>query len=253
MNFLRLPGALVRGHGNRSRSGRSPWWLLARVVLGIAALVGGVLATAILSAPGVEDAGQRVVAIDLTHNSQPVYVGPSERIAVALIAVEDQRFYTHHGIDLIGVSRGLWGVVRGVDSGGSTLDQQLAHVLYGADYYGPWADLQRTALALKIEGHYTKSAILNLYLNGVYFGHGYYGIGAASKGYFGLAPQQLSWAQAALIAGLPEAPSDLDPYLDRTLAVARQHHVLDRLVATGALTSQQEIAIEADPLLLGGI
>jgi hypothetical protein len=87
-----------------------------------------------------------------------------------------------------------------------------------------------------------------MYLNTVYFGHGYYGITAAARGYFGVTADQLSWPQAALLAGMMQAPTAYDPYTDPHLALARRAHVLDRLAATGVLTANQARAYATTPL-----
>jgi membrane peptidoglycan carboxypeptidase len=91
---------------------------------------------------------------------------------------------------------------------------------------------------------------LGLYLNAVYFGHGYYAIGAASKGYFGLTPAQFSWGQAALLAGLVQAPSQLDPVGHLQAALTRRKYVFRRLVDDGVLTSAQATHLAATPLAM---
>lgn len=221
-----------------------------RLALGFAAVAGTVLAAASLTTPTVGDAPGRVASLDAGHGSIPVAVADTARIAVAVVASEDGRFYSHHGVDLIGVARALMGRLTGADAGGSTLDQQLAHVLFEPDASGAWARVDEVAISLKLEGHYTKHAILDLYLNSVYFGHGYYGIGAASKGYFGLTPAQLSWGQAALLAGLVQAPSQLDPVGHLQAALTRRQYVFRRLVDDGVLTSAQASRLAATPLAM---
>lgn len=104
-------------------------------------------------------------------------------------AAEDGRFYSHHGVDTLGVLRAQWGRLTGTDAGGSTLDQQLSHAIYEPGASGVWTRVDEVAISLKLEGHYTKQAILDLYLNAAYFGHGYYGIGAASRGTLGSPPR----------------------------------------------------------------
>ena len=224
--------------------------LRRRVVLCFVDLIGVATALVMLTAPGVLDAPARVAAVDTAHHSHPVDVTVSDRIAMATVAAEDERFYSHHGIDTPGLLRAAWGVVTRVDLGGSTIDQQLAKVLYTNGDAGFLSRVSQTAIALKLEAHYTKTAILSMYLDAVYYGHGYYGIAAASTGYFGVSVAQLTWPQAALLAGLPQAPSLLDPYRDLSLARQRQQYVLGRLVATGALTSAQAQAAALAPLAL---
>ena len=103
-------------------------------------------------------------------------------------------------------------------------------------------------LGVKLALGYSKPEILAMYLNAVYYGHGYWGDVAAARGYFGTRPDDLDWAQAALLAGLPEAPSAYDPLEHLRLAKLRQRHVLDRLVVNHFLTAAQANAAYAEPL-----
>jgi membrane peptidoglycan carboxypeptidase len=136
----------------------------------------------------------------------------------------------------------------GGDPGGATLDQQLAKVLYTPTGSGLPAKLEQVELALKLDAKYSKAQILEMYLNAVYFGHGYYGLPAASRGYFGRSPAALNWPQASLLAGLVQAPSAYDPLRHLDLARARQAHVLDRLTHTNVLTPTQAASAERAPL-----
>jgi membrane peptidoglycan carboxypeptidase len=133
------------------------------------------------------------------------------------------------------------------DPGGSTIAQQLAKQLYGHGS-GLGETLREVGLGVKLSLRYTKPQILDMYLNAVYYGHGYWGDVAAANGYFGRAPYALDWAQASLLAGLPQAPSAYDPLEHLQLAKERQHHVLDRLVANGYLTKAEANAAYAQPL-----
>jgi membrane peptidoglycan carboxypeptidase len=108
--------------------------------------------------------------------------------------------------------------------------------------------LERIALAIKLKYSYSKEEILSMYANIVYFGHGYYGLVAASCGYFGRAPASLSWAQAAMLAGAVNAPSADDPRVHPAAARSRESHVLRRLVAVKVLTTQQADDALAEPL-----
>lgn len=223
---------------------------VARAVLATLAVGGTLLAGACTTSPGVAGAPQRVLAIDRAHGATPVMVAPGDRIALALVASEDERFFSHHGIDTLGLVRAAWGRVTGVDTGGSTLEMQLAHMLWPAQTQGVWGRVMRVGIALKLDGHYTKTAVLSMYLSAVYFGHGYYGVEAASRGFFGVAPQDVSWGQAAMLAGLVQAPSALDPLVHLQAARARQGYVLSRLVADGVLTPAQAQADAAAPVRL---
>ena len=168
----------------------------------------------------------------------------------AIIATENGRFESDFGVDVVSLARTVFNTARGnSDTGAATLEMQLAKNLYL-----PRSDIRarlgQVVLAFKLDARYPKSDILRMYLGSVYFGHGYYGLPSASQGYFGLPPERLSWAQASLLAGLVQAPSDYDPYLRLDLAKSRQRHVLDRLVATGELTAAAANAAAAAPLHL---
>jgi penicillin-binding protein 1A len=147
----------------------------------------------------------------------------------AIVATEDERFYRHHGIDLIGLMRA--GATTRATSrcrrGGSTLTEQLAKVLcLGGNDGSPWRKLQDAAIAMRLESELSKQQILELYLNSVYFGDGTYGVGAASERYFGVAPAHLDLARASLLAGVIQDPSGYDPLLQPPLARQRQVQVL---------------------------
>jgi penicillin-binding protein 1A len=137
----------------------------------------------------------------------PVYV-PN-----AFVSVEDRRFYSHHGVDPWGILRaGVADVLhRGVSEGGSTITQQLAKNLFLTQERTVSRKLQEIALALWLEHKFTKSEILELYLNRVYFGSGAYGVEGASQRYFGKSARQLTLAEAAMLAGLVQSPSRLSP------------------------------------------
>ena len=131
----------------------------------------------------------------------------------AFIAIEDRRFYSHFGVDPWGILRaGIADVLhRGVSEGGSTITQQLAKNLFLTQERTVSRKLQEIALALWLEHKYTKTQILDLYLNRVYFGSGAYGVEAAAQRYFGISARQLTLPEAAMLAGLVQSPSRLAP------------------------------------------
>ena len=131
----------------------------------------------------------------------------------AFIAIEDRRFYSHHGVDPLGILRALLHDVlrRGNAQGGSTITQQLAKNLFLTQERTVSRKLQEVALAFWLEHRFNKSQILELYLNRVYFGSGAYGVEAAAQRYFGKSARQLTVAEAALLAGLVQSPSRLAP------------------------------------------
>ncbi|MGY1813497.1 biosynthetic peptidoglycan transglycosylase [Blastococcus sp. SYSU D00820] len=209
---------------------------LALAVLTVPVVLALALAGAWLATPGVDDARARVDALLAATGGTPLTGELPERLVVAVLATEDSRFADHPGIDWRGALRAPLGVVLGRDLGGSTLEQQLAKNLYGDGDTGPAAKAQAVVLALKLSAGWTKEEVLRMYLDTAYYGHGYTGVVAASEGYFGVPPGELSWAQASLLAGLLQAPSAYDPVVHPELAAARQAHVLDRLVDVGALS-----------------
>ncbi len=182
------------------------------------------------------------------------YPGPPlpRRFTEALVATEDHRFYSliDPGLDPFAVTRVILGRVLGFrNQGGSTIEQQLAKMLYTPDRSGyATVDLEQIAIAIKLNFTYTKMQILSMYAEVAYFGNGYYGLAAASRGYFGRRPADLTWAQAAMLAGVVNAPTDDNPRLHPARAHARETHVFHRLVAVGDLTRSQAEAALSQPL-----
>ena len=131
----------------------------------------------------------------------------------AFIAIEDRRFYSHHGVDPLGIMRAVVADIlhRGGTQGGSTITQQLAKNLFLTQERTISRKLQEVALAFWLEHKFTKAQIIELYLNRVYFGSGAYGVEAAAQRYFGKSARQLTLAEAALLAGLVQSPSRLAP------------------------------------------
>lgn len=222
-----------------------------RILLSLIALL-LVLALAFVTiwnlSPGVADAQARTAAIVASHGGISDEGAPPQRVSAALIATEDSRFYSHHGLDPRSIARGLYTFVTQGTLQGATLDAQLAKLLYSSDHHGVWYTTQEAMLALKLDDSYSKRQILAMYLDAAYFGHGAWGVEKASRVYFGLDANQLSWGQASLLAGLVNAPTAYDPTAHLTLARSRQHHVLDRLVATHVLTRPQANAVFAEDL-----
>jgi membrane peptidoglycan carboxypeptidase len=221
--------------------------VLVLVLLGAGLFTWGWLAT-----PGVNDLAARVQAVDHAHQAPSTLLGQiSPLIQQALIVTEDEHFYQHHGIDLPGTLRAAWDdlLAGRVIEGGSTLTEQLAKEVYlGGNDHTLDRKLEDMVLALKIEAHYRKGQILEFYLNVVSFGDGAYGIGAATAHYFQRPPAQVDLAQAALLAGLVQAPSAYDPWCHPNAARMRQQTVLDRLRTEGAITAAQATTARAEML-----
>jgi penicillin-binding protein 1A len=173
------------------------------------------------------------------------------KVEAALLATEDSRYEANPGVDPLGVARWLVGTIEGrADAGGATIEQQLAKMLYTGGRQQPVDQLEQVGLALKLDRSYTKQQILRMYLSTAYFGHGYYGLTAAANGYFHRSPDALTWPQAALLAGLVQAPSAYDPITHPALALSRRGHVLARLAATGRITDAQAAAFDRSGLQL---
>ena len=234
-------------HGRRGRR-----WLRVLVLLLVVVVVAPLAAVGVLwpLSPSVSDAEQRIsgrLAQQSAHDPHALAI--PNKVGIAVIATEDSRFFSHHGLDVLGVVRAIWGFAHGsADPGGATLDQQLAKNLYTSDSIQ--AKAEQVELSFKFESQYSKPQILEMYLSEVYYGHGFYGLPAAARGLFGVAPSDLSWAQASLLAGLVQAPTAYDPYRHLDLAKQRQRHVLDRLIATHTLTPAQAAAAYGAPLNL---
>jgi membrane peptidoglycan carboxypeptidase len=233
---------------------------LRRWVLWIAAAVAAAIVVAAVAAgiylnslAGVGDAEARVGAILAAHGGTPGAMPPPARLGAAVVAVEDENLYSNVAVDILkGAGRAAVAVVqRGGDPGGSTIGQQLAKTLYPHDG-GLGGALEEIGLAVKLSLDYSKGQILNMYLNSVYFGQGHWGYVAAAHGYFGTSPRRLSWGQASLLAGLPQAPSAYDPVRHPRLARLRQLHVLDQLVDNGDISQAQANAALREPWRLRG-
>jgi penicillin-binding protein 1A len=158
----------------------------------------------------------------------------------AVIATEDRRFYSHWGVDPIGIARALYQNYRlgRIAEGGSTITQQLTKLLFLTPDKSLERKLKEAVLALELERRYSKDRILEMYLNQIYFGHGAYGVEAAARTYFGKPISQLSVKEAALLAGLPRAPSAYSPFEHGDAAKARRNVVLVRMVEFGALRDE---------------
>src|SRR5438309_4608537 len=156
----------------------------------------------------------------------------------AFIAIEDRRFYSHYGIDPIGILRAAVANVlhRGVSQGGSTLTQQLAKNLFLTQERTLQRKLQEAELALWLERKHSKAEILELYLNRVYFGSGAYGIEAAAQRYFGKSARNVTLSEAALLAGLVKSPSKLAPTRNFDGAERRAQIVLAAMSDAGYVT-----------------
>lgn len=170
----------------------------------------------------------------------------------ATVAVEDKRFYSHKGIDLRGIARALYYDIknRKCVQGGSTLTQQIAKHLIGHSERTLDRKLVEAFLAFRIEREYSKAQILDLYLNRIYFGKGYFGLGAAAKGYFGKAAKDLTVAECATLASIIKAPNIFSPRNDIDLSTRHRNFVLLLMAEQHLLTNAEADKASVAPLLL---
>ncbi|MBE6101464.1 MAG: glycosyl transferase family 51 [Selenomonas ruminantium] len=173
-----------------------------------------------------------------------------ENLQHAILAVEDRRFYTHHGVDFEGVARAsLVNLQHGeIQEGASTITQQLVKNLFLTHEQTFGRKGEELLLALDMEASYEKDEILELYLNTIYYGSNFYGIQAASLGYFDKQPRELNLSEAAMLAGLPNAPSLYSPYVDFKMAKKRQIVVLDAMVRNGYIDEKTAEDAKIKPL-----
>ena len=171
----------------------------------------------------------------------------------AFVAVEDQRFYTHDGVDLMGIAGALKDAASGHPRGASTITQQLVGNLHPDLVDRRDKSLSRKLreqqAAREMEKHYTKAQILEAYLNVILFGHGWYGVDAASRHYFGHSASQLTLAEAATLAALPKGPAIYDPTRHADSARARRNTVLALMSQQGFITPAVAHATQALPLV----
>jgi penicillin-binding protein 1A len=167
----------------------------------------------------------------------------------AFIAIEDRRFYSHIGVDPVGLARAVVANVlrRGVSQGGSTITQQLAKNLFLTQNRTLWRKMQELVLALWLEHKFSKAEILELYLNRVYFGSGAYGVEAAAQRYFGKSARQVKVAEAAMLAGLVKSPSRLAPSRNPNGAERRAQAVLTAMAELGFVTETMAKTALAQP------
>jgi penicillin-binding protein 1A len=250
------------GRTGRSRGGRLIYW---SVVFALWLVIAGIGAVFWVGAhlppiqslevpkrpPSIEILGAdgRVLATrgDMGGAAIPLKELPAY-LPQAFIAIEDRRFYSHHGVDPVGIARALAANIlrRGVSQGGSTLTQQLAKNLFLTQERTIGRKVQELVLALWLEHKFTKTQILELYLNRVYFGAGAYGVEAAAQRYFGKSARKVTLGEAAMLAGLVKSPSRLAPTHNADGAQRRGQIVLAAMADLGVITDRAATAALAD-------
>jgi penicillin-binding protein 1A len=245
---LIVPALLAAGLGGGLALGQ------AAVVSGIDALLPDTRRISSYNRPGTLTV--------LSADGQVVYKqGPATRdklptgkmpllLQKAFVAAEDRRFYMHDGVDTVGIGRALLrNISQGsVEEGASTITQQLARTVFLSQDRTLWRKIKEAALAGKIERQLTKEQILEQYLNFVYLGSSAYGVSDAAWVYFSKTPDQLTLPEAAMIAGLPPAPSVYSPLINPDLALQRRRIVLTRMREAGFIDDAQLARADAAPL-----
>ncbi len=214
--------------------------LIAIVIVGIVVLANGYgLYKDALEEMSLED---KVKEIREDEDFVPLTSLPIE-YQQAVIAVEDHRFKEHGAIDLIAIGRAIWVNITNLElrEGGSTITQQVAENLYFIeDNNNPIKrKVAEIFMAFKLEEMYSKDDILEMYVNTIYFGDGYYGIKEACNGYLDKEPQNMTLYESTMMAGIPNAPSVYAPTVNPDLTRKRQEKVIDSMVEYGYLTQEE--------------
>ncbi|MGI6754957.1 MAG: transglycosylase domain-containing protein [Atopobiaceae bacterium] len=202
----------------------------------------------------VFDADNNVIAEYYLQNRRSVTKDEvSPYVLQGTVDTEDVRFYQHNGVDPQGIVRAVLVQLRGGSEGASTITQQLVRntVLSDEQFEQTLKRKVREAyIAIQMEKTYSKDQILMMYLNTIYYGHAAYGIQAASITYFNKDAKDLTLAEAALLAGLPQSPSYYDPTENPEAAIQRRNTVLDRMLSAGDITQEEHDQAQAEPLTL---
>ena len=186
--------------------------------------------------------GNEIANIHADENREPVKIAQVPKdLQNAFVAVEDNRFYDHMGVDPRGIARAIYANLRGrtVTEGGSTITQQLAKNAYLTQDRTLKRKIQEVFLALQLERQYTKQEILELYLNQIYFGQGAYGVQAAAQTYFGKNVEDLDLDECAMLAGIPKSPNYYSPQNNLQAAQERKATVLDQMAKYGYITETE--------------
>lgn len=200
-----------------------------------------------------DSAGNEIANIHATENRMPVGI---DQIPVnlqnAFVAIEDNRFYEHKGVDFRGLARAMYTNIRAkeIAEGGSTITQQLAKNAYLTQDRTIKRKIQEIFLALQLEKQYTKQEILELYLNQIYFGQGAYGVQAAAKTYFGKNVSDLNLAECAMLAGIPKSPNYYSPFNNLNAAIERRNTVLDEMAHYGYINRNEAVAAKNSEVAL---
>ena len=197
--------------------------------------------------------GNEIANVHAAENRRPVKLSQvPKNLQNAFVAVEDNRFYEHMGVDPRGIMRALWSNLQGqaISEGGSTITQQLAKNAYLTQDRTLKRKVQEVFLALQLERQYTKQEILELYLNQIYFGQGAYGVQAAAKTYFGKNVEDLDLNECAMLAGIPKSPNYYSPLNNLQAAEERKEVVLDQMEKYGYINASEASKTKREELKL---
>jgi penicillin-binding protein 1A len=194
----------------------------------------------------------RLMALFGETRRYPVAIGDvPQRLKQAFIAIEDARFYKHHGVDYKGVARAVWLLATTDDKrvpGGSTITQQVARQFFLSSEYSYTRKLAEMMLAMRMERELSKDEIFELYLNKSFFGNRAYGVGAAAEFYYGKKMNELSLDEMASLAGIPKFPSSGNPLSNPERAKERRDYILDRMVEQRFINAAEAAAAKAVPM-----
>lgn len=226
--------------------------------------VAGAVAALVRGAPGLDelrfdpkqttfiyDRKGRLLARLFVEHRIPVRIDRIPRILQqAVIAAEDSNFERHRGVDLLAILRALWVDIREgtVVQGGSTITQQLAKNAFLSHERTLARKIREAIWAIQLERRYTKEEILEAYLNEIFLGESAYGVEAASQTYFGKSVEELTLAEAALLAGIAKSPANYSPFRYPERARARRNYVLDRMVEEGYISPRRAAEAKAEPI-----
>ena len=225
---------------------------IGAVIAVLAAVVAPVVVTLWVSTPDVSDVQQRVAAVTREHGV--VLLRPDQvpdLLAQAVVATEDSRFYSHHGLDTVGLARAVVydATNRCLCEGGSTITQQLVKQLYLNNSDRGRDKVTDMVLALKVEQVLSKQQIMADYLSEIATGFGRYGVAAAACAYFHAPLGNLTVGQYALLAGVTQAPSVYDPTVNPSAAEQRRSAVLRDMVNERYITAAQAAAADQEPVI----
>ena len=217
--------------------------LLVFLIVGGIGFMGYTMYSSAITNQSISD---RMKEIQSDENYVPIDQVPEE-FKNAIIAIEDHRFREHHGFDIITTTRSLLENIREKEivAGGSTISQQVGRLFYFTQEKRFTRKVAELFVAFDLEHLYSKDQILELYINMIYYGDGYYGIREASLGFFQKEPKDLTLEECSLLAGLPNAPSVYSPTKNPTLAHKRQSAVLNAMVKYHYISQEQKEEIES--------